>query len=280
MISSHQFKQRFFSSLIGFFLIFCSIAFSYIFPLFFILTIAAIILFALFEYYEIAKNKGFAPQTILGCFFSFAYFISLYFSSFSSISALILLLFLGVSFLSFFHDYTSCIPNLAVTLFGIIYLTLPLGCAILINYFPFSHEQDGRLWLAFTLIVTKMSDVGAYCCGKTFGRIPLASKISPKKTVEGAIGGLIVALASSLLFALYSIKSTDFHLTLWDSVWLGILLSVLAQFGDLAESILKRDAGVKDSSRLPGLGGALDIVDSLVFTLPLMYLILKMNILG
>ena len=171
--------------------------------------------------------------------------------------------------------------NLAITLFGIIYLTLPISCALRINYFfPEQAAQDGRLWLAYVLLVTKMTDIGAYFCGKTLGKNKLAPSISPKKTIEGALGGLGAALITSLIFTLLASTLTIFPMSFLQSIWIGIAMSVLAQLGDLSESLLKRDAGVKDSSHLPGLGGMLDIVDSLIFTLPLMYLLLKMEIIG
>jgi phosphatidate cytidylyltransferase len=160
-------------------------------------------------------------------------------------------------------------------------LTLPISCALRINYFFPTHAlEDGRLWLAYVLLVTKMTDIGAYFCGKIFGKNKLAPSISPKKTVEGALGGLGAALLTSLIFAFFASHFAPFHMTFLQSIWIGITMSILAQLGDLSESLLKRDAGVKDSSHLPGLGGMLDIVDSLVFTLPLMYLLLKMQIVG
>lgn len=93
------------------------------------------------------------------------------------------------------------------------------------------------------------------------------------------IGGLALSLVASLLFYFFLFENSPL-MTLWKAIWVGLLISILAQIGDLAESLLKRDAGVKDSSHIPGLGGMLDIVDSLVFTLPLVYLLLTMHILG
>ena len=98
-----------------------------------------------------------------------------------------------------------------------------------------------------------------------------------KKTWEGALGGLCFAVLTSLLttLLLVTIDPDMFKLTLWQSIWVGGALGIIGQCGDLAESLLKRDGGIKDSNRLPGLGGILDTVDSLVFTAPFMYIFLK-----
>ena len=106
----------------------------------------------------------------------------------------------------------------------------------------------------------------------------MAPYISPKKTWEGAIGGFFASLITSLFIYFlvnYLYEVPPINLSLFHSIWLAGVLSVIAQFGDLSESLLKRDVGVKDSNSIPGLGGMLDVVDSLVFTAPLMYIYLK-----
>lgn len=128
-----------------------------------------------------------------------------------------------------------------------------------------------------------MTDMGAFFVGKKLGRHQLAAQISPKKTVEGAIGGLVTAVISSALIPpLASWIDSPFALqvTLWQTLILGCLIGILSQIGDLGESLLKRDAGIKDSNQLPGLGGVLDMIDSLVFTLPLGYFFLYTHFLG
>ncbi len=251
-------------------------------PLFLLLVVALISL-ALREYYYLARNKGFHPLGGCGIAISAVYTVSLMLSGSRppwNVLPWLLLLFLFVLlFLFFFKQKESALGNLAVTLFGIIYLTIPLSCGLKINYF-FSEGGggDGRLWLAYVVLIAKMTDIAAFFCGKIWGRRPLAPSISPKKTVEGAIGGGIAALVASLVFSFFASFSGLFSISFFQTVWIGLIISALAQIGDLSESLLKRDAGVKDSSHLPGLGGILDIVDSLVFTLPFMYLLLKMEI--
>jgi phosphatidate cytidylyltransferase len=284
---SKQFKQRLLISIFGILALIFSIYYSYtpVFKPIFILLNAGVISFALKEYYHLAQNKGFQPLMTVGILSSIFYVIALSLSfhrpSLTELSSLILLLSLLVLFLIGFKQQSSALGNLAITLFGIGYLTIPLSCALRINYFFPTHVlEDGRLWLAYVLVVSKTTDIGAYFCGKILGKTKLAPFISPKKTIEGAIGGAGAALVTSLIFTLLASHLAVFNMTWSQSIWVGLTISILAQLGDLAESLLKRDAGVKDSSHLPGLGGMLDIVDSLVFTLPLVYLFLEMHVIG
>lgn len=152
----------------------------------------------------------------------------------------------------------------AVTLFGVVYIGVALCHLILVRSF-----SQGESLVLFILLVTWATDTGAYYVGKTFGHHPLAPAISPKKTVEGLLGGLIFAV-----IAVYVCRSwiPHYELSMMSCLALGGLLTIAAVVGDLAESALKRSAGVKDSSRLlPGHGGMLDRIDSLLFTAPAFY---------
>ncbi|MBA2368819.1 MAG: phosphatidate cytidylyltransferase [Candidatus Protochlamydia sp.] len=275
-----NFKQRLLASLCGIVLLAISIYFSFapLFRPFFVILNAGMICLALMEYYQLAVKKNFKPLIFLALGMTTAYVIATYLaiqhSRLAALPQFVLLCSLLLFFLAFFNKQQNPLVNLAITVFGIVYLTIPLTCGLKINYFfPPESSQDGRYWLAYVLTVTKMTDIGAYFCGKSFGKNKLLPHISPKKTVEGAIGGLTASLLTSLIFHYFLLPA--YSLTIWQSIWMGLTMSVLAQLGDLAESILKRDAGVKDSNQLPGLGGALDMTDSLVFTFPFMYLLLK-----
>lgn len=288
-MSTHL-KQRLLVGSIGLILLSFCIYFSYtpIFQPIFVFINAAFISGAVWEYYCLARYKGFYPLTALGLICTISYVIAISISNQHSnwhhLPAFVLFLGLVIFFLAFFNKRSNPLINLAITLFGIAYLTIPLSFGLQINYFHFENSyEDGRMWLTYVFAVTKMTDIGAYFFGKLFGAHKLIPHISPKKTIEGAIGGLFSSLIISLLFYFFVDSTNVFSplkITLWQSIWLGLTISVLAQFGDLAESLLKRDAGVKDSSYLPGLGGLLDILDSLVFTLPFMYFILKMKVLS
>ena len=124
---------------------------------------------------------------------------------------------------------------------------------------------DGRNWIFLALFVTFASDTAAFFIGRALGRRPLAPRISPGKTREGAIGGLLGAVLVSLFFVLPTPLSLSSYLSWGQAVLLGLLVSVFGQLGDLIESLFKRDMGVKDSGRLlPGHGGLLDRTDSIV----------------
>lgn len=158
-------------------------------------------------------------------------------------------------------ESSGTIVDISTTIFGILYISWFLSFMIKIRYL----EGGLGLFLAL-LLITKLGDIGAYLIGSRFGRRPLIPRISPNKSVEGAIGGLIFSIAGALIAGPF-LKFSYLHL-----IFIGIFFGVLAQLGDLSESLMKRDCQVKDSGRLfPGMGGVLDVVDSLLFTAPVFY---------
>ena len=238
----------------------------------------AIIVTALIEFYTIARLKGYEPQITIGITSTILYiatmFIIPYFPHAEYLPPTVFIIGLFTLFSFYIFWGSNPLANLSITTFGIVYLTLPLTCLVNINYFfPHGAAQDGRWWVGYLLAITFITNSAAYFFGKGMGKKKLAPYISPKKTWEGAIGGFCVALLASMEFHVCA----PISLSLWESIVLGGILSFLAQLGDLAESLLKRDIGVKDSSHIPGVGGVLDIVDSLVFTSPALYLYLKMS---
>ncbi len=259
------------------------IYYSFEAPFFYVALIAATMAGAISELFHIAKVKNFAPLTNIAIFFSTLYAIAVYLSMHNTTLTALPETVLFGAILTIFGYYllrnSNSLSNIAMTLMGITYLVIPLSFLIKINYFFAPGDaEDGRCWLIYTLFVTKMTDTGAYFAGKYFGKNPLASNLSPKKTIEGAIGGLITSVAISKAF--YFLANSSYlnwcmQISFSQSLGLGIIISIVAQFGDLAESLLKRDAGVKDSNNLPGVGGVLDMVDSIIFTAPLVYLFLK-----
>lgn len=282
-----NFYQRLIVSSLGTLILFIAIFFSYepsFRPIFTLLT-AAVIATALFEYYRIAETKGCQPLIKIGLIsavaFVFAVFFSTQYPGALMLPAIVLGLTLISAFVYYFIKGSDPFINLAITLFGILYLVIPLSCWLVINYMHAEPlVRDGRWCLVYLLLVTKMTDTGAYFIGKKFGRIKL-SPISPKKTWEGSLGGLACAVATSFfLYVCFNLffEQPPFDITFLQSLWLGALLSITAQFGDLAESLLKRDVGVQDSSHLPGLGGVLDVVDSLVFNSPILYIFIRLQV--
>jgi len=160
------------------------------------------------------------------------------------------------------RDSANAVASIAVTLFGLLYIAWFFSFFVKLKFMP-----GGAQLVAFVVLVTKLGDVGAYLVGSTMGRRNLIPRISPHKTVEGTFGGLIFSVVGAVLSKAYLPSFPYGHLLI-----LGILLGILALIGDLAESLLKRDCGVKDSgSSLSGFGGMLDVIDSLLFTAPIFY---------
>ncbi len=162
------------------------------------------------------------------------------------------------------HAYgteTGSLEKLVFRIFHVIYIPYCLAHMILLE----------RVWIFFVLAVIFAGDSGAYYTGKKLGQRKLCPKVSPGKTMEGAVGGFIASVLVALLFG--AIFSTD--KSLLEIVLMGSILNIIGQLGDLGESFIKRSRGVKDSSHiLPGHGGLLDRVDSLLFAFPALYYLL------
>ncbi len=151
--------------------------------------------------------------------------------------------------------------GVTLTLLGVCYCAWLLGHAIWLRALP-----GGRAWTLFALGVTWCGESAAYFIGRRFGRRRLAPRISPGKTVEGGVAQVIASIAAALLGASFV------GLALPEAVTVGILLGVVGQLGDLSESFLKRSAGAKDAGQvIPGHGGVLDRLDSLLFNVPALY---------
>lgn len=162
------------------------------------------------------------------------------------------------------RDNRGVIIGLSTTIFGILYVTWFMGFMIKIRYL-----DNGAGLLAAVILITKAGDIGAYLIGSRFGKHSLISRISPKKSKEGLCGGLLFSLLTALLAGNLFMTSGFSYLHL---AVLGIFLGGLGQLGDLSESLMKRDCELKDSGNIfPGLGGALDCIDSLLFTVPVFY---------
>ena len=234
---------------------------------------------AIWEYEQFAKAKG--GQMILPVLLFFTFLEALSFfaatttASLTSLPIVIFFIAFLILFALHFREKDGAVVDLAVSSFGLLYIAVPMGMLLGILYF--GGGQDGRWWVAYLLVVTKITDIGAYFAGSLWGRRKLAPHISPGKTVEGAIFGLLCAIMASFCFHLLSdyVGPHRFHLGTFEWITLGLILGVTSQFGDLSESLLKRDANKKDSNALPGLGGVLDSIDSLLFNAPIVYLYLN-----
>jgi len=165
----------------------------------------------------------------------------------------------------------------SATVMGVLYTggLLSFGYALREHPYAFGNRAGAAL-VALPLVLTWASDIGAYFVGRAIGGRKLMPSVSPGKTVSGALGGLGATVVVAWLFVRYAlVPVASLTMTLPATIVFGLAISVAAQVGDLTESLLKREASVKDSSRLlPGHGGLLDRLDSLLFVLPVAYLLL------
>ena len=185
----------------------------------------------------------------------------------------IILFVLGLCVRQFVSRSTIAgIAAISATLFGLMYVPWLLNFVQKINFFP---GVDGKFYVLYFIVVTKFSDTGAYAVGSLIGRNKMIPRISPGKTWEGFGGAILVSTAASVAFA-HFFGAKMIGMNFRHAVVLGIVLSITAVIGDLIESLFKREAGVKDSGKFfPGIGGILDLLDSLLFNAPIMYLYLR-----
>jgi phosphatidate cytidylyltransferase len=253
------------------------------------------------EFFRIARAGGLAPFDDVGIAIAgliplavHARFLRLYDSdaaSFGALSVAMLLVLLLLALSIWLRGVNGKpLSAAATTAFGAAYIGGSLSFAYAIRYHDYAFAPapvvvgghtyalpSGGLLLLLPLLTTWASDIGAYAFGRVFGRNKLIPSISPGKTVEGAIGGLVASMVLSWAFVQFVLRPTAHLGFKWYPVGalvFGAIVSVAAQLGDLAESLLKREAGVKDSSNLlPGHGGILDRCDSLFFVLPVCYVV-------
>ncbi|PYJ86445.1 MAG: hypothetical protein DME22_05310 [Verrucomicrobia bacterium] len=188
-------------------------------------------------------------------------------------TSLLIIFVLGLCVRQFVSTHnTAGILAISTTLFGLMYVPWLLNFIQKINFFP---KANGTYYVLYFILVTKFSDTGAYAVGSLLGKHKMIPRISPGKTWEGFAGAVAVSTLASLLFAYFTGERLT-GMNWKHAVILGILLSTSAVIGDLIESLFKREAGVKDSGQyFPGIGGILDLLDSLLFNAPLMYLYLR-----
>lgn len=247
------------------------------------LAVAAVAIAAMWEYVMLLRTKDISQPLwllfLLAAVFVFANYLYILSLSLSVVLQLVVIAFFFAVFLNHFSKVEGAIVSIATAFFGAFYIVVPLGLILRILY-PETISTvftDGRLWLAYLISVTKIIDIGGYFIGKLWGKSKLAPHLSPGKTLMGAIGGFVAAVLLSIVFFCISrfCPPNVFRLTFVQALILGGLIGIFGQLGDLAESLLKRDAAIKDSNQIPGIGGVLDMLDSLLFTIPIVYIYLK-----
>ncbi|HVL04762.1 MAG TPA: phosphatidate cytidylyltransferase, partial [Acidimicrobiales bacterium] len=227
-----------------------------------VLLVAAAVTMAGAEMFQALRTRGYQPATLLGLVGCASMVLAAY--NYGLVAfPLVLTLMVIFSFLWYLAGVVHAKPtmNIAVTLFAFLYVGF-LGsfAAVLLGY----PDELGVGILLGAVIVTAAHDIGAYLVGRFWGKTPLAPELSPNKTFEGLVGGVLASVFVALLIVS--------RIGPWDAgkaFWLGVVVAIAAPLGDLCESMIKRDLGVKDMGKLlPGHGGVLDRIDALLFVIP------------
>ena len=234
-------------------------------PWLFLILILLVTFLGLKEYYALALPTLVPPKKMAGIFLSFLLPISLYAKDFRCFLAGMAMILMLLFILALFEkgDFSRRVDQVGRHLLGLFYVPFFLGHFILMH-----KMEEGRLWILFTLVVVYCGDTAAYYVGRTWGRKKLAPEISPGKTVVGGAGAIGGSIAGALFFQFFFLPQLPAHHALFLAMGVGII----GQLGDLFESSLKRSAEVKDSgSLIPGHGGLLDRIDSVLFAGPFIY---------
>jgi len=232
----------------------------------FLALVLALALFSLNEFYSLMQKKGFQPAYWIGnvatIFFLIVAFLALkknWEPAHSAIFTVAVIVALGLTV--FLRRPKKVIEDVAVTILGMIYIGWFFSYLIFIR----ALTEHGA-FLFFLMITIWSNDIVAYLVGKSMGSHKLNPEISPKKTIEGSVAGFIVCVLAAGVFANF------IQMDLAHALILGAIIGIVAQVSDLVESLIKREAGAKDSSQMvPGHGGVLDRMDSFILTAPLMY---------
>lgn len=240
---------------------------------FFLLFTVGIGVLSFYEFSKMVAHKGIFSNLYFGSL-SVAAIITNSFYDFIEFRSLVFIIILFLFLLELFRNKDSAVYNLGATLIGIFYIGLFSSSLILIReYFSYSgfvYDQGGYLIISL-LITIWVCDSAAFFLGTAFGKHKIFPRVSPKKSVEGAIAGLAFSILTMLAAKFAFIE----FLSWTDSVAIGLIVGTIGQAGDFIESLLKRDTGVKDSSSIiPGHGGIFDRFDSLLFSAPVVYIYL------
>lgn len=239
--------------------------------------VTVVALMALYEFYRLVGHKGVSPHVGLGLLTGTIIMLFYYGNLYPKLATanwqhLLIVFILIVGLLELFRGKEHPTANITYTLAGILYVPLLIGTMVTLRNIE-SNKVDLGFHLTLVLFVCVWTcDSAAYLFGKKWGEVKILIKVSPKKTWVGGIAGLISAVTVAAVFFL-----TDFFplksITLTDSIIIGAIVGIFGQAGDFIESLMKRDAGVKDSgSFLLGHGGVLDRFDSLIVATPLIFL--------
>jgi phosphatidate cytidylyltransferase len=234
-------------------------------------TVAAAI--GLHEFYRMARARGAHPNRTMGIALGvllivWFYRAPLFGPDIGGLLAASLLLILSGRLFSP-RPVEGALEDAAATFTGVVYVALLFSYQVGVRI-----GMDGRAWLVFLYLTIWASDIGAYAVGMNFGRHRLYEKVSPKKSVEGLVGALAASAGTALICRAWFMPPIG----AWEAAALGAVLAAVGTIGDLAESLLKRSSGIKDSGDvIPGHGGMLDRMDSMLFAAPALYYYLQLR---
>ncbi|HXF42750.1 MAG TPA: phosphatidate cytidylyltransferase [Pyrinomonadaceae bacterium] len=241
----------------------------------FVIIAVIAILAGLFEFYSLTKKLELKADASVGYLIAAALVVAFIFDApgrapdllLLTIAAAVIITLITQTF-RFRPDFSKMAAGTAVTLLGVFYVVFLGGFLVSVRIgFDYPQNLSSHL-LGFYFLVIMGADTGAYFAGRFFGRHKLAPRISPGKTIEGLIAGL----ASAALAAFIANRTFFQELILWHGILLAVIMAAVSVLGDLAESALKRGSGEKDAATfLPGHGGLLDRLDSLLFNAPILY---------
>jgi phosphatidate cytidylyltransferase len=226
-----------------------------------------------YEFYRMAQVRGFRPLRILGMLSGALIVLEFYHPLFPGlgrffiVSATMLLIMVARLFSS--RPVDGAIEDVASTCLGIFYVAMLFAFQVVIR-----TSTDGKQWLVFLFFIIWASDIGAYSIGMPFGKHRLYEKVSPKKSLEGLAGALVASAGMALVCRAWFMPPVSAA----EAIGIALVLAVAGTVGDLVESLFKRAAGVKDSGTvIPGHGGILDRMDSMLFAAPVLYYYLRMR---
>jgi phosphatidate cytidylyltransferase len=260
-------KHRVITGAVGVPLIILAIWFGDPWP-WFTLLIAAAALAGTYEFYHMVNFDRREPLIYLGLLWTLALVLSPHYRN-PDVLPIIITATMLISLICLLYrpSREKAFRNWAWTIVGALYVGWMLS-----YWLNLRGLEDGRNWVYLAMLTTFANDTGAYFIGRARGKHKLASAISPSKTWEGALGGLICAILAAIIIAIVLNLISPFTFKYWQIILLGIIVGLFAQLGDLVESLLKRNMGVKESGNLlPGHGGVLDRFDSLIFVGAVVY---------
>jgi phosphatidate cytidylyltransferase len=223
-------------------------------------------LFGMYEYYKAIKATGVKTMDSIGFIFCIGFYILQLLNPNAEIFSKLMAIMLITLFTFEIFTRKSGVNGIVHTMFGFVYVTFLLGHIIFI-----SHLENAAVLIWLPFLTAWFTDSAAYFTGISIGKHKLSPAISPKKTIEGALGGII---GSSLLTTIFGVLISKYNsnIGIFDFIIIGLLCGIFSQLGDLAASYIKRYANLKDFGKLiPGHGGILDRFDSILFTMPVVY---------